>query len=70
MKINLLENYKLKELIVDDTTLIEKEDKVTKTFYTQFNFLKAIPFKMDKFCILFQVGNNDIMLIYYCSYRK
>ena len=54
-----IRKLKIKRILVDDTTLIEKEDKVIKTFYTEFNFLKAIPFKMDEVLILFQVGNNE-----------
>ena len=54
-----IRKLKIKRILVDDTTLVEKEDKVIKTFYTEFNFLKAIPFKMDEVLILFQVGNNE-----------
>ena len=54
-----IRKLKIKRILVDDTTLIEKEDKVIKTFYTEFNFLKAIPFKIDEALILFQVGNNE-----------
>ena len=54
-----IRKLKIKRIYVDDTTLVEKEDKVIKTFYTEFNFLKAIPFKYDEVLILFQVGNNE-----------
>ena len=50
---------KIKHIYVNDNTLVEKEDKVIKTFYTEFNFLKAIPFKEKEALILFQVGNNE-----------
>ena len=54
-----IRKLKIKHIYVDDTTLVEKEDKVIKTFYTEFNFLKAIPFNEKEILILFQTGNNQ-----------
>ena len=42
---------------IDSLTL--KADKVIKTFYTEFNFLKAITFNKQEAIILFQTGNNE-----------
>jgi ABC-type multidrug transport system fused ATPase/permease subunit len=50
---------KIKHLYVNDNTLVEKEEKVIKTFYTEFNFLKAVPYNEKEAVILFQVGNNE-----------
>ena len=54
-----IRKLKIKRIYVEETTLVEKEDKVIKTFYTEFNFLKAIPFRSDEILILFQVGNSE-----------
>ena len=50
---------KIKHIYVNDITLVEKQDKVIKTFYTEFNFLKAVPFNEKEALILFQVGNGE-----------
>ncbi len=39
-------------------TIVDKGDKVIKTFYTDFNFLKAIPFNDNEAIVLFQTGNG------------
>ena len=55
--------YKLKIMYIsvrDNTlTLVDKGDKVIKAFYTDFNFLKAIPFNEDEAIVLFQTGNGS-----------
>ena len=38
-------------------TLTKKEEQVIKSFYTEFNFLKAVPFNEEEAIILFRVGN-------------
>ena len=39
-------------------TLVNKGDQVIKSFYTDFNFLKAIPFNENEAIVLFQTGNG------------
>ena len=47
----------IKHIFITGSILLNKEDEVIKTFYTEFNFLKAIPFNDDEALILFQTGN-------------
>ena len=48
-------------LKVSENSLVSKEKKVVKTFFTEFNFVKAVPLNDTDFLILFQTGNpaND-----------
>ena len=39
-------------------TIVEKGDQVIKSFYTDFNFLKAVPFNENEAIVLFQTGNG------------
>ena len=50
---------KIKHLTINNLSLVVVKDKVIKTFYTEFNFLKAIPFNEEEAIVLFQVGNNQ-----------
>ena len=50
---------KLKEIFVDMNTLTDKRDRVIKSFYTPFNFLKAIRYNDKEGIILFQTGQNQ-----------
>ena len=49
---------KIKKILVNENTLINKEDQTIKTFYTEFNFLKAIKYNDTDALILFQTGNG------------
>ena len=49
----------IKYILVSDMTLVDKGSKVIKTFYTAFNFLKAIPFNDNEGIVVFQTGNLD-----------
>ena len=49
---------RIKHIIVSGNTLTNKGDEVIKIFYTEFNFLKAIPFNDEESLILFQTGNG------------
>ena len=42
-------------------TLTKKEDQIIKTFYTEFNFLKAVPFNEEEAIIIFRVGNTETL---------
>ncbi len=46
--------------VVNNTlTIVDKGDQVIKSFYTDFNFLKAIPFNENEAIVLFQTGNGS-----------
>ena len=54
---------RIRHIKIDDSTMTliasDNENKrVIKTFYTKFNFLKAVPFNEKEAVILFQTGNN------------
>ena len=51
----------LQKIEVNPTTntLTKKEDQVIKSFYTEFNFLKAVPFNEEEAIILFRSGNQE-----------
>ena len=53
---------KLKHLEINPTTntIIAKGEQVIKTFYTMFNYLKAIPFNEEESIIVFRVGNGEL----------
>ena len=53
-----ISKLKIKEIFVDVNNLSEKRDRVIKSFYTQFNYLKAIPYNDKEGIILFQTGGN------------
>ena len=48
---------KIKHIYVNENTLYVKNEKVIKTFYIEFNFLKAVSFNDNEALILFQTGN-------------
>ena len=48
---------KIKHLTVNGNTLTQKDYEVVKNFYTEYNYLKAIPFDESDTLILFQTGN-------------
>jgi hypothetical protein len=50
---------KISHLYVENNSLLIKKDKVIKSFYTEFNFLKAIPFNNAEAVVLFQSGNTE-----------
>ena len=60
-----VKKLKIKNIIVDNTTLIEGEDKVIKTYYTDFNFLKAVAFNQNEALILFSTINDDTKTLEY-----
>ena len=52
---------RIKHIKVNNMTLTSTDNenkKVIKTFYTDFNFIKAIPFNEKEALVLFQTGNN------------
>ena len=52
---------RIKHIKVNDMTLTSTDNenkKVIKTFYTDFNFIKAVPFNDREALVLFQTGNN------------
>ena len=53
---------KLKHLEINPTSnsIIPKGEQVIKTFYTVFNFLKAVPFNEKESIIVFRVGDGEI----------
>ena len=53
-----ISKLKIKEIFINGNTLSEKRDRVIKSFYTQFNFLKAIRYNDKEGIILFQTGQN------------
>ena len=53
---------KIKHISVNGNTLNDVGDQVIKAFYTEFNFVKAIPFNEKESLILFQTGNGGAKL--------
>ena len=51
-----ISKLKILEISVDANTLKEVRNKVIKSFYTQFNYLKAIKYNDNEGIILFQTG--------------
>ena len=49
-------NLQLIEVNPSSNTLTLNGNQVIKTFYTEFNFLRAVPFDEDEAIILFRVG--------------
>ena len=49
--------FKIRHYTVSDTALTLKGEQSIKTFYTVFNFLKAIKYNDEEGLILFQAGN-------------
>ena len=49
---------KIKHILVKGNILTNKGDEIIKDFYTEFNFLKAIPFNEEEALVLFQTGNG------------
>lgn len=52
-------NLQLIEVNPSSNTLTLNGNQVIKTFYTEFNFLRAVPFDEDEAIILFRVGSNE-----------
>ena len=50
---------KIAHLLADNNSLLVRKEKVIKTFYTEFNFLKAIRFNDVEAIVLFQSGNTE-----------
>ena len=48
----------IKHITVTGSILSNQGDQVIKDFYTEFNFLKAIPFNEEEALVLFQTGNG------------
>ena len=45
---------------IGETGIVEQDEPyLIKAFYTQFNYLKAMPYKDNEVIILFQTGNKD-----------
>ena len=53
-----IHKLKLKEIFVNGNTLEEKRERVIKSFFTEFNYLKAIRYNEKEGIILFQTGTN------------
>ena len=53
---------KLKHLEINPTSnsIVPKGEQVIKTFYTVFNYLKAIAFNEEESIIVFRVGNGEL----------
>ena len=51
-----ISKLKILEILVDVDKLTQVRNKVIKSFYTQFNYLKAIPYNEKEGIILFQTG--------------
>ena len=49
---------RIKHILVNGNILVDKGDQTIKTFYTEFNFLKAIPYNETDALVLFQTGNG------------
>ena len=54
----LVSKLKIKHIEVNGNTLKEAGEQVIKAFYTEFNFVKAIPYNENESLILFQTGNG------------
>ena len=54
----LVSKLKIQHIGITGSTLTEKGEQVIKAFYTEFNFLKAIPFNEKESLVLFQTGNG------------
>ena len=53
-----ISKLKMKHYTVNGDNLIQKKEFFIKSFYTEFNFLKAVPYSATEAVILFQIGNN------------
>ena len=49
---------RIKHILVNGNVLVDKGDQTIKAFYTEFNFLKAIPYNETDALVLFQTGNG------------
>ena len=45
----------------NSNSVTSKGEQVIKTFYTEFNFLKAVPFNEEEAIIVFRVGNGNTL---------
>ena len=50
---------KIKHINVNGNILTDKGDQTIKALYTEFNYLKAIPFNENEAVILYQTGNGN-----------
>ena len=50
---------KIKHINVNGNILTDKGDQTIKALYTEFNYLKAIPFNDNESDILYQTGNGN-----------
>ena len=58
----LVSKLKINHIEVNGNTLNIVGDQVIKAFYTEFNFVKAIPYNEKESLILFQTGNGGAKL--------
>ena len=58
---NFISKLILQYIVVNPTsnTIVSKASQVIKTFYTSFNFLKAVSFNENQAIIVFRVGNGE-----------
>jgi hypothetical protein len=56
---HFVNKLKIKHIVVNGKILNDKGDQIIKDFYTDFNFLKAIPFNENESVVLFQTGNGS-----------
>ena len=54
-----ISKLKIKHYTVNGDTLIQKKEFFIKSFYTEFNFLKAVAYNTTDAVILFQIGNTN-----------
>ena len=54
-----ISSLKIKHLKITDAGLVqENEETLIKNFFTEYNFIKAIPFNENEALVLFQTGNQ------------
>ena len=58
MEDTFVSKLRIKHILVNGNILVDKGDQTIKTFYTEFNFLKAIPYNETDALVLFQTGNG------------
>ena len=56
---DFVSKLRIKHILVNENILVDKGDQTIKTFYTEFNFLKAIPYNETDALVLFQTGNGE-----------
>ena len=55
---DFVSKLRIKYIFVNGNILVDKGDQTIKSFYTEFNFLKAIPYNETDALVLFQTGNG------------